>query len=1456
MAFYPKGFDPRHIQIRWPAWHSPAGPLCPPHLTAMLGIWVLFSTLAAAQPAPVSESFAPSIPALLEPWVPWVLEEGTPGRDQRGCPLDVQGAMRLCAWPGLLELEIAETGGRFTQDWSLAAPAWVWLPGDEELWPEAVQVGDRAGPVVMRDGRPAVWLPAGQYRLSGRLIWRTPPESLPVPPETGWVSLVQGQAGLRVVQPDRDGRLWLREPGQTQVAEQEGLELRVYRLIEDDLPLRVLTRLELSISRRAREVRLGPVLLAGGIPYDLQSPLPARLEADGTLRVQVRPGRWVLKVASQHPGRVERLVCPHLEAPWPKREVWAFVAHPERRRIEPFGLEPLDPTQSGVPAEWARLPVYAAEPNQTLNFAEIGRGDPDPEPDRLQLMRELWLDFTGRGLSIRDRLTGTLSRSWRLEVRPGLELGQVRLDDQPMLITRLGPDAPPGIEVRPSRGLELVADSRLDSDPNWIPASGWALTLDGTTARLNLPPGWDVLAAFGADNRPDTWLSRWTLLDLFLVLVIAFGIGRLWGIVWGGGALIALVLIWLEPGAPHLVWLHLLAAAALLRLLPEHPETAGLRRWRLAVRWYQRLAFLALLIIGLPFLVAEVRAGLYPQLAEPKAPAGAYRSEGAMDKALQAPAIGASRPAEALLEDGMGGSRQTPPIAPKPLERLDPKALIQTGPGVPNWHWRSIELAWSGPVDTEAGARLWLLTPPMNLVRAWAGAVLLVMLSIRLGGVNLRPAAHVKAKRGAGLPLAQIGLGLLLIGASGIPRPAMAEPLGAQADPSAWAQMGAFPSPELLKELRARLLRPPECLPNCVSLASLAIRVEPLSDQANEQLTLDLGLDAAAHVAAPLLDGQSGWLPAQVILDGEALNQLRRDGQGRLVIPLTPGRHRVQMRGPVGHTTLSAAAQADRIDLAFALRPHRVEAVAEGWRIEGLNPEGRPGAQFQLIRLARSDATGERPLFQEALPPLLFIERRLILGFDWRVETRVRRLSSPDFPILVQVPLIPGESVQTLGIPIENGRAQVALAPGQLELAWSGGLEPISALTLTASTDPSLSESWSLDLSPIWHLDGMDLAPIHAQGQGEACLTQWRPLPGERLNLRISRPEAVPGPTLTLDRVIFELEPSQRGTQATLTLSARSTQGGVYGLRLPADAELRALSADGRDLPLPATRTGRIELPLVPGDQTLRAVWRSTRPLTLGFSPPQPDLGQNAVNIHQHLHLPADRWVLWVWGPGMGPAILFWGLLAVVFGLALVLGRLRLTPLRWYDWLLLGLGLVLSEVWVGLLVAGWLLALGWRGRLDPNQMHWWRFNLLQIGLVLLTLLAVSALIGAVKQGLLGYPEMWVRGQGSSASLLNWYQDRGGPLLPQIWVISAPLWVYRALMLAWALWLAVHLLDWLRWGFLGFARPSPWLDRPRVETDSPAGGQTDELRLDGLGGPTAARCSDTVPASAHGAGSGV
>ena len=74
--------------------------------------------------------------------------------------------------------------------------------------------------------------------------------------------------------------------------------------------------------------------------------------------------------------------------------------------------------------------------------------------------------------------------------------------------------------------------------------------------------------------------------------------------------------------------------------------------------------------------------------------------------------------------------------------------------------------------------------------------------------------------------------------------------------------------------------------------------------------------------------------------------------------------------------------------------------------------------------------------------------------------------------------------------------------------------------------------------------------------------------------------------------------------------------------------------------------------------------------------------------------------------------------------------------------------------------------------------------------------------------------MQVSGNGSYASSLHWFTDRSDNVLASsVRVISAPMLVYRVAMLAWALWLALSVVRWLRWGFRAFGAGGFWRKPP-------------------------------------------
>ena len=127
------------------------------------------------------------------------------------------------------------------------------------------------------------------------------------------------------------------------------LELHVFRRFIDDHPMQVVTRMELEVAGSQREILLGKVLLDGFIPLRLDSPLPARLEADGRLRLQVRPGRWAVELGARHFRDITRLLLTDSQRPWPAEEIWVWDARNHLRLVEVEGGIGVDPRQTTLP---------------------------------------------------------------------------------------------------------------------------------------------------------------------------------------------------------------------------------------------------------------------------------------------------------------------------------------------------------------------------------------------------------------------------------------------------------------------------------------------------------------------------------------------------------------------------------------------------------------------------------------------------------------------------------------------------------------------------------------------------------------------------------------------------------------------------------------------------------------------------------------------------------------------------------------------------------------------------------------------------------------------------------------------------------------------------------------------------------------------------------------------------
>ncbi len=1389
---------------------------------------LLLAALLLAAPAAAGPIAPEDAPAPLQPWVKWVLH----GNETALCPfLNGQPEERVCAWPAALRLELSESGGRFSQSWRVYAEGWVPLPGDTGRWPQEATVDGSPAAVLDRGGVPSVRLKAGTHAVAGAFRWDALPELLDIPSETGLLSVSVAGAALPFPARDERGRLWLQK-ARGAGKEASHIEVSVHRRLIDDVPLQLVTQVQLRISGRNREELLGKALPAGFIPMSIVSPLPARLDPDGRLRVQARAGTWDIELTARRERPAAEIVLPAPGGTWDDDEAWAFEAREDLRSVTIEGVPSVDPSQTEMPPAWRGFPTYLMQADRTMKLVERRRGDANPDPDRLSLQRTFWLDFKGKGLSVQDQLSGKLSRGWRLTMGPETALGRVSVGGADQFLTALSSGGPAGVEVRQG-ALNAVADSRVERRRFSLPAVGWAHDFERVGGVLNLPPGWRLVHAWGVDRAEPSWVTSWTLLDLFLVLILALAVDRLWGRRWGLAALAGAGLSWHEPGALRWCWLAALAAEALVRGLPDGT-------FRKAARGARALSWTALVLWAVPFMVRQVRTGLFPQLENhdygllSRYALGELAQGGAEAFAnnanqLQGMVAGAAAPmgaaddgeaeADKMEESNEPASAPEPaqaefskkmimPGTPKPkrgfisqsssygyegkakaailknMLALDPRQAVSTGPGLPSWNWRSVTLTWRGPVRADQRLRLWLIGPRQNLLLSLLRVLLTVLLALNLFGLPVADWLAALRQRSGWTRGLRWLFPVLLLALAARPAPA--------AD---------WPDQNILNELRQRLIERPDCAPVCAESPRLRL------EAAGSTLRGRLEVHAAAATAVPLPGGAKSWTPVSVVVDGAAAVGLRRAPDGTLWLPVGPGSHQVLFEGPLP--------DGESVSLPLPLKSRRVEATVTGWSLHGLREDGRADDNLQLVRLR--GAGGPAAALQPGnLPPFVLVERVLRLGLSWQVETRVRRLTPTGTPVTLEVPLLPGESV-TSDVNVKNGKAQVSLSPQAAEARWDSVLAETGRIALKAPDSVPWVEAWRLEAGPIWHAEPSGLAPVQREA-GESRAREWRPWPGEAVAIAVTRPAGVPGRTLTIDAAQLSLSPGLRASDATLTVRWRSSRGGQHVFTLPDGAELQTARLDGALQPA-RLENGKVTLPVKPGSAVAELVWREPRGMRLLYKTSTVGLGASAVNADLRVAMPPDRWILCLGGPRLGPAVLFWSLLSIFLLVSAGLGKLGLAPLDWRGFFLLSLGLTQVPIPAAALVAGWLNLLGWRRRHPPEQTR--EFDSLQVFIAMVTLLALLCLFSSIKHGLLGLPDMQVGGNGSSASLLHWYKDRTGEKLPRAWVFSLPLGVYRFAMLSWAMWLAHALLGWLKWGWECFSTGGLWKRAPEAVPPPPA-----------------------------------
>ena len=288
---------------------------------------------------------------------------------------------------------------------------------------------------------------------------------------------------------------------------------------------------------------------------------------------------------------------------------------------------------------------------------------------------------------------------------------------------------------------------------------------------------------------------------------------------------------------------------------------------------------------------------------------------------------------------------------PKRLERYAPDAMLQTGPGIPNWSYLTYRLHWSGPVDEKQTVRL-TIVPPL-LLSLWRILGLLAAAALLLALVKLAYGVPTNWRLPPWRSTAAAGLLLALFASSFAPR--------------AHAQA---PDPSLLTELKKRLSEPAKCVPDCVEAVMATVIVN------GDRLDVQMEVHAQASVVLGIPQAGQQWVIDRVTVDDRSPDSVARIAD-QLQLPLAPGVHRVSVGGRI--------VQAYELSLEFPTVPRRIVVRAEDWDVAGINEGRLLNSSLQLTRRTTAGAT-ERMGVSQRFPPFVRIHRRVFMGLDWTVD--------------------------------------------------------------------------------------------------------------------------------------------------------------------------------------------------------------------------------------------------------------------------------------------------------------------------------------------------------------------------------------------------------------------------------------------------------------------------------------
>jgi hypothetical protein len=1125
----------------------------------------------------VQISLAQEIPDSLKPWQDWVLSEDVHRTCARG------GSIPQCSWSGDLTLSFTAEGGSFTLEGITDKRDDIVLPGTREYWPQSVLVvmdGRKVvtPPVVSVDEKPVIRLDKGNFKVSGTFTWSQIPEEFSITPSVGKVLIsVQREAWK---EPARIGADIIRVTGEStpqssplpSSSQDQIRRVRIIRLLQDEIPFRVYSIVEMQAPLEYFTIPLSKILLGHELPYELKGAFTASDPNNLTLRLT--RGEGVLRFTEALLPSLHEIQAPTYEAldTADITEVWLWQPRSMNPRT-PSGLTPFDSTRSFIPAAWRSFASFLVDRGSVLTLKEV---IPPKREDTLHysVSRSMLLNDDGSTFFIKEDLTQRLHNGndkqqggHRLESKGSRQLLEASVQGKPALLTTVGDSHEAGFDIPVGVGNVSVS-SLSQRDGSGLKRCEWHVECEHVEGILGLSPGWDVLGSQGV-------MIKSTIIDSIPIL------GFIALITIGGAALFlcasALSLLVIALGAMALLLrAHYLLYLCDLSLLSMFTLTALKRKesllqssGSLLLPGLRLLLFSLLLITGtywmlviLPQVVSkevalttDVKAMhsineytlTNASSAESTHNSGA-RKEGSLRSRI-----------ESLSEDTSGLENDFNPLQSSArLSKEREIFLPQISPSPPKVFGLSFPYYFED--DSEQTANVYFLSPLIRSIIAWSGVLCVLLLFIFMF-------------RRRGLVLGLVGFISLL-------------PLSSHAQP--------FPSLDLLSSLRKRLTRD-DCLRDCAFLNSLSVRAR--GDMV--EIAASVHSQALWNFPLPFITAHPRPLLAAVTLDGVPYHGILRQNESSLFGRVPPGRHEIALTYML--------APKDEVREFRVVSPNdagTVSLVTPDWNCDGLSDSFTIEKPLVFTRKSevKEQIKAEEPLITPHLltRSIYRIDRSLLFSDSLRMTTLVMREGEGE-PSSLRIPLLKDETLQDTQLKIEftndSHRELVLPFPSDVPSVSFTSILP-SSPSFVLPAIPSVPQKWHFSCPSHLHCELQENTSVATKA------LEWEQPDGVAGQLRIIPLTPVSGTHTVINDVHLNTKSLGSKEQHTLSGTVRSVESTTFSVTLPESSEDIESVSQGNVV---SVKNGVVEIPFVvsPGFTSFQVSWKSPRSLLFFIrSPP------------------------------------------------------------------------------------------------------------------------------------------------------------------------------------------------------------------------------------------------------------